>query len=115
MSAIEHDENAVVKDVSAAEAAHLLDQLERGYQTAYAAAREAYGTSDYPARRALAADLDQLAGDERWASFAAGMRQPGESIPQFLRRTQAEATAADRPMTCPECGEAARQRPRPTW
>jgi hypothetical protein len=109
MSAIEHDETALVKEVSPAEAAHLIDQLERGYQAAYRAAREAYGTGDCPPRRAMATDLDQLAGDERWATFATGMRQPGESVPQFLDRTQAEA--AERQMTCPECGEDAQEQP----
>jgi len=109
MSAIEHDEAALVKEVSPAEAAHLIDQLERGYQAAYRSAREAYGTSAYPPRRAMATDLDQLAGDEHWATFAVGMRQPGESVPQFLDRTRAEAAKETTQMSCPECGEDVQQ------
>jgi len=108
MGAIEHDETALVKEVSPAEAAHLVDELERGYQAAYRAAREAYGTGDYQPRRAMAADLDELAGDEHWATFAVGMRQPGESVPQFLDRTQAEDAGQ---VACPECGEDAQQQP----
>ncbi len=103
MSQIPHDQNAIVKELEPAEAAHLLDQLERGYQAAYTAAREAYGTSDHLPRRAMADDLDQLSQDEHWATFATGMRQPGESISRFQHR--AETEAARQQMTCPECGE----------
>ncbi len=110
---IKHDETAVVKDLDPAEAAHLIDQLERGYQAAYAAAREAHGTPGHQARADLAADLDQLALDEHHATYALGMRQPGETIPRFLHRAQAEADAqADRrSMICPECDQNASRQP----
>ena len=60
----------------------------------------------------MATDLDRLAGDEHWATFAIGMRQPGESVPQFLDRTRAGAGAKDTTqMSCPECGEDVQQQP----
>ncbi len=84
---------AIVKDLDPAEAAHLIDQLERGYQAAWRAAREPPG---HQLRADLAAELDQLALDEHQATYAIGMRKVGESIPRFLRRAEAEQAHAER-------------------
>jgi len=110
------DADAVIAELDPAEAAHLLDHLVRGYQTAYQAATGAYGSRSYQTRRAMAEDLDRLALDEHQASYAIGMRQPGETTTAFLHRTQEQAskateTTGGQPMACPEFGEDAQKQP----
>ena len=60
--------DAIVTELSAPEAAEFLGHLVRGYQSAYQAAAESYGSHRYLPARAMAEDLDRLALDEHWAS-----------------------------------------------
>jgi len=71
--------DAIVTELSPAEAAEFLGQLVRGYQSAYQAAAETYGSHRYLPAWAMAEDLDRLALDEHWASYATGLRHPGET------------------------------------
>jgi predicted GIY-YIG superfamily endonuclease len=78
-----------------AEAAELQATLERGYKSAYQAAREAdqWG-SDYQARFQTAAECNEAAADVVHETLENGMRRPAESTADFLSRTRAEAQAA---------------------
>jgi hypothetical protein len=79
-----------------AEAAELQDTLERGYKSAYQAAREAdpWG-SDYQTRFQTAAECNEVAADVVHETLENGMRHPAESTADFLSRTKAEAQVAE--------------------
>jgi hypothetical protein len=79
-----------------AEAAELQDILERGYQRAYEAAREAdpWG-SEYEARFQTAAECNEVAADVVHETLENGLRRPAEPTADFLARAKAEAHAAE--------------------
>ena len=81
------------------EAAELQDTLERGYQRAYQAAHEAWGTgpwgSEYEARFKTAAECGEVAADVVHETLENGMRRPAEPTAEFLARTKAEARMAE--------------------
>jgi hypothetical protein len=78
-----------------AEAAELQDTLERGYNSAYGAAREADpGSSDRESRFQTAAECNDVAADVMRETLAKGQREPGESTADFLSWTRAEAQPA---------------------
>jgi hypothetical protein len=54
---------------------------------------ESYGSHRYLPARAMAEDLDRLAVDEHWASYATGLRHPGETTTAFQHRARAELSS----------------------
>jgi hypothetical protein len=93
------DRNALLHEASAVEAAELLSKLDRGYQSAYAAARQAEGTPEWGTRYSMAADLHQDATLAWIEAGDRGLREPAETISAMAARAYHEALA-DRETAC---------------
>jgi hypothetical protein len=87
------DTNAILTEASAAEAAQLLGKLDRGYQSAYAAARQAEGTPEWGTRYSMAADLHQDATLAWIEAGDRGLREPTEPISAMTAPTYRQAQA----------------------
>ncbi|HEV8279588.1 MAG TPA: hypothetical protein VGQ26_28385 [Streptosporangiaceae bacterium] len=85
--------NALLAEASAAEAAELLAKLDRGYRSAYEAARQAEGTPDWGSRYSMAADIHQDATLAWTEAAERGLREPTETIPAMTARTYRQALA----------------------
>src|SRR5947208_2680227 len=85
------DRNTLLTEASAAEAAELLGKLDRGYRSAYAAARQAEGTPDWGSRYSMAADIHQDATLAWIEAEDRGLREPAETIPATTARADRQA------------------------
>jgi excisionase family DNA binding protein len=92
-------QTAFTDEATPQEAAGLQDALERGYQKAYQAAREAFSRepwdSGYESRFQTAAECNEVAADVLHETLEHRICRPCESTAEFLSRTRAEAQAAE--------------------
>jgi hypothetical protein len=96
------DKNALLNQASAAEAAELLGKLDRGYQSAYAVARQAEGTPEWASRYSMAADIHKDATLAWIEAGDRGLREPAETIPAMTARADRQTLPEPEPE--PEAG-----------
>ena len=87
------DTNALLNQASVAEAAELLGKLDRGYRSAYAAARQAEGTPEWGSRYSMAADIHKDAALAWIEAGDRGLREPAETIPAMTARAHRQPIA----------------------
>ena len=117
----------LTRDMTPAEAANLLEQLDEGQQAAWLSTHQVpWHSAEYQSRFQNAAEVDDIFRDLMWETVDNGMRRPGELVEKFAERATSEArltesrnaeTAAD-PMarqadadTTPECAGNSQDQP----
>jgi hypothetical protein len=89
-------DSTITKDMTPAEAAHLLAKLEEGNQAAWLSTREmSWQDPEYEARFQNAAEIDSVFRDIMQETIDNGMRRPGEPVEEFAERAESEAWLAD--------------------
>jgi hypothetical protein len=89
-------QTTITDDMTPAEAANLLVELEEGDQAAWLSARElSWQSPEYESRFQNAAEIDGVFRDVLRETLDNGMRHPGEPVEEFADRAGSDAWLAD--------------------